>query len=80
MLLGERRLHKTGIDMNAVYLLGHIVKDVAYATRETDGGSCAAWCSATRRMTTRSWRAFHGVTEGDAVINGVSGGRGLPCA
>ena len=31
---------KTGIDMNAVYLLGHIVKDVAYATRETDSDGC----------------------------------------
>ena len=67
---------KTGIDMNAVYLLGHIVKDVAYATRETDSDGCTklvVFCNAPDDNPFMAG-GFHGVTEGDAVINvGVSG-------
>ena len=62
---------KTGIDMNAVELLGHIIKDIAARTADNDSYGCVkfvAFCNVPDD------NPFHGVTEGDAVINvGVSG-------
>lgn len=67
---------KTGIDMNAVKLLGEIVKSTAEYTKEQDSIGCAklvVFCNAPDDNPFMAG-AFHGVTEGDAVINvGVSG-------
>ncbi|KFI45777.1 hypothetical protein GA0061078_1500 [Bifidobacterium bohemicum] len=67
---------KTGIDMDAVELLGRMVKDIAYSTRDNDGFGCVkfvAFCNATDDNPFMAG-GFHGVTEGDVVVNvGVSG-------
>lgn len=67
---------KTGIDMNAVKLLGEIVLKTAEATKDKDCIGCAklvVFCNAPDDNPFMAG-AFHGVTEGDAVINvGVSG-------
>ncbi len=67
---------KTGIDMDAVRLMGDIVKQTAKATAERDGLGCAklvVFCNAPDDNPFMAG-AFHGVTEGDVVINvGVSG-------
>ena len=62
--------------MDAVRLMGEIVKETARATRERDSLGCAklvVLCNAPDDNPFMAG-AFHGVTEGDAVINvGVSG-------
>ena len=67
---------KTGIDMNAVKLLGEIILSTAEHTKEKDSIGCAklvVFCNAPDDNPFMAG-AFHGVTEGDAVINvGVSG-------
>jgi uncharacterized protein (UPF0210 family) len=67
---------RTGIDMNAVKLLGEIILETAGLTREKDSIGCAklvVFCNAPDDNPFMAG-AFHGVTEGDAVINvGVSG-------
>ena len=67
---------KTGIDMDAVARLGHIIKKTAEATAQKDSIGCAklvVFCNAPDDNPFMAG-AFHGVTEGDAVINvGVSG-------
>ena len=67
---------KTGIDMDAVRLLGTIIKDTAELTKDNDSLGCAklvVFCNAPDDNPFMAG-AFHGVTEGDAVINvGVSG-------
>ncbi len=67
---------KTGIDMNAVKLLGEIILQTAEYTKERDSIGCAklvVFCNAPDDNPFMAG-AFHGVTEGDAVINvGVSG-------
>ena len=67
---------KTGIDMNAVKLLGEIILKTAEATKDRDCIGCAklvVFCNAPDDNPFMAG-AFHGVTEGDAVINvGVSG-------
>jgi uncharacterized protein (UPF0210 family) len=67
---------KTGLDMNAVKLLGEIIKDTAEYTKDKDSIGCAklvVFCNAPDDNPFMAG-AFHGVTEGDAVINvGVSG-------
>ena len=67
---------KTGIDMDAVKLLGEKVLETAELTREDDSLGCAKlviFCNAPDDNPFMAG-AFHGVTEGDAVINvGVSG-------
>ncbi len=67
---------KTGIDMNAVKLLGEIILKTAEGTKEKDSIGCAKlviFCNAPDDNPFMAG-AFHGVTEGDAVINvGVSG-------
>ena len=67
---------KTGIDMNAVELLGHIIKDVAERTADNDSYGCVKFVAFCNVPDDNPFMAggFHGVTEGDAVINvGVSG-------
>ena len=67
---------KTGINMDAVKLMGEIVKATAEATKENDSLGCAklvVFCNAPDDNPFMAG-AFHGVTEADAVINvGVSG-------
>ncbi|MBO5277945.1 MAG: PFL family protein [Lachnospiraceae bacterium] len=67
---------KTGINMDAVRLMGEIVKETAELTKEADSLGCAklvVLCNAPDDNPFMAG-AFHGVTEPDAVINvGVSG-------
>ena len=67
---------KTGINMDAVRLMGTIIKETAEATKERDSLGCAklvVFCNAPDDNPFMAG-AFHGVTEADAVINvGVSG-------
>ena len=67
---------KTGINMDAVKLLGEIVRKTAEYTKEQDSLGCAklvVFCNAPDDNPFMAG-AFHGVTEADAIINvGVSG-------
>ena len=67
---------KTGINMDAVRMMGRIVKETALATRDRDSLGCAklvVLCNAPDDNPFMAG-AFHGVTETDAIINvGVSG-------
>lgn len=67
---------KTGLNMDAVKLMGEIVLATAEATRENDSLGCAklvVFCNAPDDNPFMAG-AFHGVTEADAIINvGVSG-------
>ena len=67
---------KTGINMDAVKLMGEMVLATAEATREDDSLGCAklvVFCNAPDDNPFMAG-AFHGVTEADAIINvGVSG-------
>lgn len=67
---------KTGINMDAVKLMGEIILATAEATKENDSLGCAklvVFCNAPDDNPFMAG-AFHGVTEADAIINvGVSG-------
>ena len=67
---------KTGIDMDAVRLMGTIIKDAAARTKDRGSIGCAklvVLCNAPDDNPFMAG-AFHGVSEGDAVIHvGVSG-------
>ena len=67
---------KTGINMDAVRLMGQVVKETAKATEDQDSLGCAklvVFCNAPDDNPFMAG-AFHGVTEADVVINvGVSG-------
>ncbi len=67
---------KTGINMDAVKLMGEMVRATAEATADNDSLGCAklvVFCNAPGDNPFMAG-AFHGATEGDAVINvGVSG-------
>ena len=67
---------KTGLNMDAVRLMGKIVKDSAIMTADRDSIGCAklvVFCNAPDDNPFMAG-AFHGVTEADAIINvGVSG-------
>ena len=67
---------KTGINMDAVRLMGKIVKDTAFATKEDASLGCAklvVLCNAPDDNPFMAG-AFHGVSEPDAVVSvGVSG-------
>ncbi len=67
---------KCGINMDAVRLMGQIVKETAVLTKENDSLGCAklvVFCNAPDDNPFMAG-AFHGVTEADAIINvGVSG-------
>ncbi len=67
---------KTGIDMDAVRLMGEIVKQTAEATKDNQSMGCAklvVLCNAPDDNPFMAG-AFHGVSEADAIINvGVSG-------
>ncbi|MBR2589884.1 MAG: PFL family protein [Clostridia bacterium] len=67
---------KTGIDMDAVRLMGEVIKRTAALTAQRDSIGCAklvVLCNAPDDNPFMAG-AFHGVSEGDAVISvGVSG-------
>lgn len=67
---------RTGINMDAVKLMGEIVKQTAEYTKENDSLGCAklvVFCNAPDDNPFMAG-AFHGVTEADLIINvGVSG-------
>ena len=67
---------KAGINMDAVALLGHTIKDLAAATVAEDGLGCSklvVFCNAVEDNPFMAG-AFHGVGEAEKVINvGVSG-------
>ncbi len=67
---------RTGIDMDAVRLMGEMIKETAERTKEQDSIGCAklvVFCNAPDDNPFMAG-AFHGVTEADAVIHvGVSG-------
>ena len=67
---------KTGLDMDAIRLMGEIVKETAARTAARDSLGCAklvVLCNAPDDNPFMAG-AFHGVTEADAIVNvGVSG-------
>lgn len=67
---------KTGINMDAVRLMGDIIKETAEETKDRDSLGCAklvVLCNAPDDNPFMAG-AFHGVSEADAIINvGVSG-------
>lgn len=67
---------KTGLNMDAIKLLGEIILETAKLTKDNDSIGCAkfvAFCNAPDDNPFMAG-AFHGVTEADAIINvGVSG-------
>lgn len=67
---------KTGINMDAVKLMGEVVLKTAEETKDNDSLGCAklvVFCNAPDDNPFMAG-AFHGVTEADAIINvGVSG-------
>lgn len=67
---------KTGIDMDAVRLLGRVIRQTAEKTADRDSLGCAklvVFCNAPDDNPFMAG-AFHGVTEADRILNiGVSG-------
>ena len=67
---------KTGINMDAVRLMGEIIKETAERTKENDSLGCAklvVLCNAPDDNPFMAG-AFHGITEADEIINvGISG-------
>ena len=67
---------KTGINMDAVKLMGEMVRETAEYTKEDDSLGCAklvVFCNAPDDNPFMAG-AFHGVTEADAIINvGIAG-------
>ena len=67
---------KTGIDMDAVRMMGDIIKETAELTKDHDSIGCSklvVFCNAPDDNPFMAG-AFHGVTEADTIINvGVSG-------
>ncbi|MBE5929075.1 MAG: PFL family protein [Lachnospiraceae bacterium] len=67
---------KTGLDMDAIRLMGEVIHQAAEETRDRDSIGCAklvVFCNAPDDNPFMAG-AFHGVTESDAIINvGVSG-------
>lgn len=67
---------KTGINMDAVKLVGEIIKETAECTKERDSIGCTKFVVLCNAPDDNPFMAgaFHGVTEQDSIINvGVSG-------
>ncbi|MDD6373933.1 MAG: PFL family protein [Bifidobacteriaceae bacterium] len=67
---------KTGIDMDAVKMIGEVIKRTSVNTADHDSYGCVKFVVFCNAPDDNPFMAggFHGVTEGDAVINvGVSG-------
>ena len=70
---------KTGINMDAVRLIGEVIKEAAELTKENDSLGCAkfvVFCNAPDDNPFMAG-AFHGVTEADAIINVGGSGPGV---
>ena len=67
---------KTGINMDAVRLSGKIIKELSYLTKDDNSIGCAKlviFCNAPDDNPFMAG-AFHGISEGDTVLNvGISG-------
>ncbi|MDO4617905.1 MAG: PFL family protein [Clostridia bacterium] len=74
---------RAGINMDAVKMMGEIVKEAAEMTKDSGGFACAKlviFCNAVEDNPFMAG-AFHGEGEGDSVINvGVSGPGVVKCA
>lgn len=67
---------RSGINLDAVKIMGNIIKQTAYETRDKDSIGCAKLVVFANAVEDNPFMAgaFHGVGEGEAVINvGVSG-------
>ncbi|MCF8011324.1 MAG: PFL family protein [Clostridiales bacterium] len=67
---------KSGINMDAVYQMGHIIKETAQKTEKEDGLGCAKLVAFANVPEDNPFMAgaFHGIGEAEAVINvGISG-------
>lgn len=67
---------KTGINMDAVRLMGDVIKETAEATKDDDSMGCTKLVVLCNPPDDNPFMAgaFHGVTEADSIINvGVSG-------
>lgn len=67
---------KTGINMNAVKQMGHIVKDIANLSASTNGMDCMKLVVFANAIEDNPFMAgaFHGIGEAECVINvGISG-------
>ena len=73
---------KAGINMDAVYHVGKVVKECAELTKDNNAMACAkfvVFCNAVEDNPFMAG-AFHGVSEGECVINvGVSGPGVVKC-
>ena len=67
---------KDGINMDAVKLMGEVIKETAFLTKDTDSLGCAklvVFCNAPDNNPFMAG-AFHGVSEAESIINvGISG-------
>ena len=67
---------RSGVNMDAVRLMGEIIKQTAALTKDSDGLGCAKLVAFANAVEDNPFMAgaFHGVGEGDVAINvGVSG-------
>lgn len=67
---------KAGINMDAVKLMGHVIREAAYLTRDNDSIACAKLVVFANAVEDNPFMAgaFHGVGEDDLTLNvGVSG-------
>lgn len=67
---------KTGINLDAVKILGKIIKETAYKTKDNDSIGCAKFVAFANAVEDNPFMAgaFHGPGEAEAIINvGVSG-------
>ena len=70
---------KTGINMDAVKLMGEVIKETAVLTKDKDSLGCTklvVLCNAPDDNPFMAG-AFHGVTEADKIINGGVSGPGV---
>ncbi|MDP4133810.1 MAG: DUF711 family protein, partial [Bacillota bacterium] len=73
---------KTGINMDAVKQIGHIIKQTAELTKDKDGLGCAKFVVFANPVEDNPFMAgaFHGVSEPECAINvGVSGPGVVKC-
>ena len=74
---------RAGINMDAVRLVGKVIKKAAYLTRDNDGLGAAKFVAFANAVEDNPFMAgaFHGTGEADKVINvGVSGPGVVKCA
>ena len=72
---------RSGINMDAVALMGRIIKDTALRTRDNDGLGCAklvVFCNAVEDNPFMAG-AFHGVGEAECAVNVGVSGPGVVC-